>query len=341
MGVSDGPGAKLSARLHMEATGGGAPEFDADVQCIRSEQVPCQQVVDPSAVPTSRINGEFSKRRLTTGETVGPSSTSFGSDGDFSASEVLSDYEDANGLQEGEVAVVDLRMCASLADMKEYKAQFSLTSSAKRCATISAPTEPEIEVPAEWQGKTSIILRNLAPSCTEAMVDCVVRQNDFEGTYDYLYMPVRASTGQSKGYAFLNFRDDHIAYRFKHVFEGSNFGLARSKEKLNVRPANLQGYEQNIKHCEVATSLRASEGREPKENRGPAALGYPKRVTMKDSPSAVQQNLLQNDVSHAEAVHKKGQESPTEKQRKFCHRCGLSVSPSFRFCQYCGASLFV
>eukprot|EP00928_Gymnodinium_smaydae_P097718 TRINITY_DN891_c0_g1_i3.p1 TRINITY_DN891_c0_g1~~TRINITY_DN891_c0_g1_i3.p1 ORF type:complete len:357 (+),score=38.74 TRINITY_DN891_c0_g1_i3:74-1144(+) len=356
MGFSDGPSMKISARLHTETTGGEGSEFDDHAPCFRSFQVPCLQVADVSAVQTSKLDGWFTTDQCTSiGESVGPSSISTCSDdtsNNRSPSELLSDSEDLNGLQAGVVAVVDLSMCASLANMKEFhrekklanmnefKTQFSLASSSTRSATTVA-TESDAEVPVEWQGKTSIILRNLAPSCTETQVEFAVRQSGFAGTYDYFYMPVRATTGASKGYAFFNFEADHTAYRFKCVFEGNNLGLARPKEKLNVRPSNLQGYEQNVKHLEGATSLRASEGREPKQSQSPAAPSYSMRVMMSDSPAAMQQNFSKKDASHAESVHKTTYKSPTDNQRKFCHSCGQSVSPSFRFCQYCGASLLV
>eukprot|EP00928_Gymnodinium_smaydae_P069411 TRINITY_DN5289_c0_g1_i1.p1 TRINITY_DN5289_c0_g1~~TRINITY_DN5289_c0_g1_i1.p1 ORF type:complete len:440 (+),score=47.68 TRINITY_DN5289_c0_g1_i1:58-1320(+) len=103
-------------------------------------------------------------------------------------------------------------------------------------------------IPKEWQGKTSIMVRNISYKCTRATFFNMLKTAGFENLFDYVYLPVNAGRGTSKGYAFVNFIDDISAYRFKVRFDGQKVNIPGGSKRLEVIPANLQGYSQNASH---------------------------------------------------------------------------------------------
>eukprot|EP00928_Gymnodinium_smaydae_P032601 TRINITY_DN23565_c0_g1_i2.p1 TRINITY_DN23565_c0_g1~~TRINITY_DN23565_c0_g1_i2.p1 ORF type:complete len:278 (+),score=34.05 TRINITY_DN23565_c0_g1_i2:58-891(+) len=105
-----------------------------------------------------------------------------------------------------------------------------------------------IDIPSEWQGKTSVMVRNISYQCSRIMFCEELNKAGFQNQYDYVYVPVNAGRGTSKGYAFANFVDDRTAYRFKAKFDGFKMNVPGSVKRLEIIPANLQGYAQNASH---------------------------------------------------------------------------------------------
>eukprot|EP00928_Gymnodinium_smaydae_P085849 TRINITY_DN6951_c0_g1_i3.p1 TRINITY_DN6951_c0_g1~~TRINITY_DN6951_c0_g1_i3.p1 ORF type:complete len:280 (+),score=33.49 TRINITY_DN6951_c0_g1_i3:62-901(+) len=105
-----------------------------------------------------------------------------------------------------------------------------------------------VDVPSEWQGKTSVMVRNISYQCTQIMFCEELDKAGFQNQYDYVYVPINAVRSTSKGYAFANFMDDRTAYRFKMHFDGVKMNVPGSVKRLEIIPANLQGYAQNASH---------------------------------------------------------------------------------------------
>eukprot|EP00928_Gymnodinium_smaydae_P069417 TRINITY_DN5289_c0_g4_i3.p1 TRINITY_DN5289_c0_g4~~TRINITY_DN5289_c0_g4_i3.p1 ORF type:complete len:312 (+),score=23.05 TRINITY_DN5289_c0_g4_i3:68-1003(+) len=140
-------------------------------------------------------------------------------------------------------------------DPTDFKAQMRIASVAwLNDSTLEEPQCPQNlsdvhdVLPSEWQGKTSVMVRNIPYKCTRPMFFEAVKRAGFENLYDYAYMPLNAGRATSKGYAFLNFSDDITAYRFKVHFDGKKMDVPKKSKLLEVIPANLQGYLRNEAH---------------------------------------------------------------------------------------------
>eukprot|EP00928_Gymnodinium_smaydae_P001572 TRINITY_DN10574_c0_g2_i1.p1 TRINITY_DN10574_c0_g2~~TRINITY_DN10574_c0_g2_i1.p1 ORF type:complete len:367 (-),score=32.89 TRINITY_DN10574_c0_g2_i1:81-1181(-) len=121
------------------------------------------------------------------------------------------------------------------------------------------------DLPSEWRGMTSVMVRNLSYKCTPKRFNDELCKAGFEGLFDYTYVPVNYSSYTCKGYAFVNFVDAHTAYRFYTVFDSQKMRIPGSKKLLEVTPSNLQGYNQNITHAErtkhTAKSPSSAQGK--------------------------------------------------------------------------------
>eukprot|EP00928_Gymnodinium_smaydae_P055216 TRINITY_DN3880_c0_g1_i2.p1 TRINITY_DN3880_c0_g1~~TRINITY_DN3880_c0_g1_i2.p1 ORF type:complete len:312 (-),score=38.74 TRINITY_DN3880_c0_g1_i2:470-1405(-) len=193
-----------------------------------------------------------------------------------------------------------------------------------------------VAVPSEWQGKSSVMVRNISYKCTRGMFRDELCKAGFEGLFDYVYVPVNVGRGTSKGYAFVNFVDAQTAFTFKQRFDGNRMDVPGGMKLLEVIPANLQGYAKNVSHYidkqnEVSATLksrqvslpRAADVRGEWKANGVAATGT---FGGSRKPS-------ENVAVTSELNEKYAGPGP------YCPMCGKHVLSKARFCQWCGAEL--
>eukprot|EP00928_Gymnodinium_smaydae_P008975 TRINITY_DN13312_c0_g1_i1.p1 TRINITY_DN13312_c0_g1~~TRINITY_DN13312_c0_g1_i1.p1 ORF type:complete len:311 (+),score=38.33 TRINITY_DN13312_c0_g1_i1:58-990(+) len=180
-------------------------------------------------------------------------------------------------------------------------------------------------IPSEWEGKTSVMIRNISYKCTRTMFCDELRKAGFEGLFDYVYVPINAGRGTSKGYAFANFLDASTAYSFKEHFDGRKLDIPGGVKRLEVIPANLQGFTQNASHY----LTKQSEDDVP----------LPRLSLRRHMPFDGDQSG-KSDASSTLAVATIAAPCP-RKQVKLvsCRQCNGKVLPTSRFCQWCGVGL--
>eukprot|EP00928_Gymnodinium_smaydae_P022509 TRINITY_DN1887_c1_g1_i1.p1 TRINITY_DN1887_c1_g1~~TRINITY_DN1887_c1_g1_i1.p1 ORF type:complete len:229 (-),score=21.29 TRINITY_DN1887_c1_g1_i1:711-1397(-) len=58
-----------------------------------------------------------------------------------------------------------------------------------------------LEIPDEWRGKTSVMVRNISYKCTRTLFCDELDKRGFQNLFDYVYIPINAGRGTSKGHA--------------------------------------------------------------------------------------------------------------------------------------------
>eukprot|EP00928_Gymnodinium_smaydae_P028502 TRINITY_DN21720_c0_g1_i1.p1 TRINITY_DN21720_c0_g1~~TRINITY_DN21720_c0_g1_i1.p1 ORF type:complete len:392 (+),score=56.07 TRINITY_DN21720_c0_g1_i1:65-1177(+) len=134
-----------------------------------------------------------------------------------------------------------------------------------------------LEVPPEWEGKTTAMIRNLSFKCNETMLRRALKKAGFKNLFDFIHMPIYRQRFTSKGYAFVNFKDPQTAYRFKVMFDSTIPDIPGSKKLLEVIPANIQGLQANSRAAVAEGST--SSGSSPFH----ADLEEPKKVILSES----------------------------------------------------------
>mmetsp|Transcript_21348 Transcript_21348/g.47237 ORF Transcript_21348/g.47237 Transcript_21348/m.47237 type:complete len:426 (-) Transcript_21348:142-1419(-) len=98
---------------------------------------------------------------------------------------------------------------------------------------------------------TSLMICNIPCRVTQPQLAQVVDSLGFENQYNFLYLPSgsRSSAGSSNlGYGFINFADPENAEKFKRAFINYRFDGTSSQKVCRVRPAYIQGLENNLQH---------------------------------------------------------------------------------------------
>lgn len=102
----------------------------------------------------------------------------------------------------------------------------------------------------EKQEFTTVMLRNIPNKYTREML--ITQLNtDFNGLYDFMYLPIDFKNKCNVGYGFINFRTPEVCERFIDSFHGVDVrqclpGL-NSKKIVEVTPARVQGLSENVR----------------------------------------------------------------------------------------------
>eukprot|EP00929_Paragymnodinium_shiwhaense_P015043 TRINITY_DN123047_c0_g1_i1.p1 TRINITY_DN123047_c0_g1~~TRINITY_DN123047_c0_g1_i1.p1 ORF type:complete len:491 (-),score=128.92 TRINITY_DN123047_c0_g1_i1:138-1610(-) len=151
-------------------------------------------------------------------------------------------------------------------------AQAGLAAAAEPGSASAAP-------PPEWVGVQTVMMRNIPNKYTQAMLSDEIGQNNFGGTFDFLYLPIDPETNANKGYAFINFVDPRHAWLFCLAFEGRKMGRFNSSKHVSVRPAVLQGFDANYAHYSNARVNRGDPAARPLFLRQPARVPGSEQAT--------------------------------------------------------------
>eukprot|EP00928_Gymnodinium_smaydae_P077687 TRINITY_DN610_c0_g1_i7.p1 TRINITY_DN610_c0_g1~~TRINITY_DN610_c0_g1_i7.p1 ORF type:complete len:314 (-),score=35.91 TRINITY_DN610_c0_g1_i7:511-1452(-) len=188
---------------------------------------------------------------------------------------------------------------------------------------IDQPVEPKhLDIPSEWHGKTSVMVRNISYKCCRMTFSEALDKAGYKNLFDYVYVPINSVRATSKGYAFVNFVDDRTAYRFKNQFEGRKMDVPGSFKLLEIIPANLQGYSQNSTHYIAKQSELTAAS-----NTHPAQMShFPMKLSQVEKSKGI--------------VSEERRQSRDECQKySNCHQCRRQVLTRARFCHWCGAGL--
>mmetsp|Transcript_60396 Transcript_60396/g.141185 ORF Transcript_60396/g.141185 Transcript_60396/m.141185 type:complete len:455 (-) Transcript_60396:155-1519(-) len=119
------------------------------------------------------------------------------------------------------------------------------------------------DIPSDWHGKTTVMLRNLPNKYNQQMLLEDLNTSGFLGTFDFLYLPIDPETNANRGYCFINFTDPSFAWMLKCTYEGRKMGRFNSDKVVSVAPAALQGFEANYAHYSTARVNRGDPSTRP------------------------------------------------------------------------------
>jgi len=227
--------------------------------------------------------------------------------------------------------------------------------------TSAASSEAQA-VESEWANIVTVMMRNIPSRYTQGMIFDELCETGFNSTFDFLYLPVFADTGENKGYAFINFTDIIYAGMFKSAYEGRKMTRFESRKRISIVPAIHQGFEMNVAQHSIALSKESKSKSRPLVLRQQVAdnLGQPRSVNRKGrhARSAIdvaaqridlQRNCQMPDWGAVPCIPQEASRdtsrtpaAPTEGQTRqinFCANCGGKVQNTFNFCQYCGKGL--
>jgi len=217
--------------------------------------------------------------------------------------------------------------------------------------------------PPDWGSTLTVMIRNLPNKYTQDLLMGEIVACGFQGTFDFMYLPMDLETGANRGYAFINFVSPETAWMFKLTFEGRKMNYFNSSKLVSVMPASLQGFEANHRHFVATRVSHGDPGSRPLFLRQPAEPLPAKPAASRGrrrrgGGSLIDQAAREAKQRAAVAVVAQQQAfgvvpkavtgvfigdaaglAPDTGAKKFCPYCGGKAEACFRFCQFCGASL--
>jgi hypothetical protein len=83
----------------------------------------------------------------------------------------------------------------------------------------------------------TFVLRNIPARCTIDDILQLIQDSGFRGTWDFLFMPLKANGRRNKGLVFVNFLDPRQALIFQCVVDNASFDSRPSPKKVVVEVA--------------------------------------------------------------------------------------------------------
>jgi len=111
---------------------------------------------------------------------------------------------------------------------------------------------------------TSTMVRNLPNDYTRSMLLELLTMEGFEGTFDFLYLPIDFRSRSGLGYAFIDFNSLEIAERFQKHFTGFKRWAVASEKICEVTWSSLQGLEAHIERYRNSPVMHESVPEEQK-----------------------------------------------------------------------------
>ncbi|KAF4680544.1 hypothetical protein FOZ60_013275 [Perkinsus olseni] len=97
-------------------------------------------------------------------------------------------------------------------------------------------------------GVTTWMMRNVPNRYTQGELMQEISFSGFEGKFDFFYLPIDRVSMANAGYCFINFTTAEDASEFFDFFAGRVLGRFGSRKVVEVVPAAIQGFYQNLSH---------------------------------------------------------------------------------------------
>jgi len=112
------------------------------------------------------------------------------------------------------------------------------------------------------EAATTLMIRNLPIGISQLQLLDELNMSGFAGKYDFCYMPCTFTSGEGKGFAFINLINPAIAQAFKGAWHNSRrFDMKSADIGINISAALLQGKQANIAKWDCARMRRVKNPR--------------------------------------------------------------------------------
>jgi hypothetical protein len=150
---------------------------------------------------------------------------------------------DGRGLQEHS------RSPGSLSSTTDGCSEPTLDNSAseQEVESTPAPESPTTAV-VDWEGVTTLMIKNLPFRCTHAEVVEAIHDLGFGNDFESLYVPFKHGPKQNLGYAFVNLRNPEVCAAFRDAITGYTIKTRNSTKALFVLPPPKQRKQDVVCH---------------------------------------------------------------------------------------------
>lgn len=228
----------------------------------------------------------------------------------------------------------------------------ALLQAAAESPAVTEDTNPLLDDDACCAELTTVMVRHVPPKFTQPQLAKEVNDLGFHGKFDFLYIPMDSRRRANRGIAFINFFMGVDAKVFARAVHGRPLSHPCSQRPVEVRPADLQGFERNVAHHMEALCSRTDLNKPLFFRHAPVA----ERPRGKDMTKVDQRNKITSAkrLPHHPGVVKsqvasiaganvggtvdglKEQQQPQPTWLGFCLNCGLRRRAEHAFCPSCG-----
>ncbi|KAF4672479.1 hypothetical protein FOL47_000478 [Perkinsus chesapeaki] len=95
---------------------------------------------------------------------------------------------------------------------------------------------------------TTLMMKNIPNRYTQSELIQQISTSGFADKFDFFYLPIDRVSMANAGYCFINFITPELAKEFTHFYTGRTLGRFGSRKVVEVVPATIQGFRNNLEH---------------------------------------------------------------------------------------------
>ena len=137
----------------------------------------------------------------------------------------------------------------------------SNTKSKHASESVNLPLSPH-EFMNNIENRTTVMIRNIPNKYTQSMLLEEINQN-FDGLYDFFYLPIDFHNKCNVGYAFINFVETRDVVRFFEEFNDQRWRNFNSEKVCALSYARIQGKAAMISRFQKSTLLQKDDSYKP------------------------------------------------------------------------------
>lgn len=106
----------------------------------------------------------------------------------------------------------------------------------------------------------TFVLRNIPARCLINDVLQLIHDSGFRGSFEYLFMPMKANGRRNQGHAFVSFLDPRQALLFQSVIDNASFGTRNSTKRLVMEVAKVDMSKEELQFSADVHVMRTEWG---------------------------------------------------------------------------------
>jgi len=106
---------------------------------------------------------------------------------------------------------------------------------------------------------TTLMFRNVPAKYTALAFLAEILEQVHKSTIDFVHLPVSTRTKDNLGFAFINFVNAEIASRVLRTMNKKQWTLFKTPMPMEILPAFIQGFRENLAHCASKLDTVAKE----------------------------------------------------------------------------------
>jgi hypothetical protein len=212
------------------------------------------------------------------------------------------------------------------------------------------------QIPVELQNCMTVMVKHVPFKYSQRKLLKVIISAGFLGKFDYMYLPMDAKGNNNRGFAFINFLTTSSVTQFYKVFNKSYIDdpSQTSWTPLEVSPADIQGFENNVEHF-VASHAQRRQGKgrpcllrrlSPRLLEGIIAAGF-STANFEIVPSGIPvEDFSKQPKAAVDFTKQRHGRQPVVQdiitaspEELYCRHCGGLRNSVHLYCPYCGVCL--
>lgn len=156
-----------------------------------------------------------------------------------------------------------------------YFMMMPIAAAAQPMEAMAVEQTQEAELLVEQTQNTTLVLRKLPKDLSSIQFRRMLDSAEFEGLYDFVYVPMNFKSSRNLGYALVNFTEPRHALAAQECFHGARMGQGALVAEFSSKHSVLSSLIEQYRGSHVLTDAGVPEEHKPQLLQDGKAIPFP------------------------------------------------------------------